>query len=154
MVHRDPRLSYFLGGGEGADKTNEEVLNVVTSRSIINRSFSRSMSRNVPFEPPLSKRECTEKEKFSSNNFRRKSIHRIHMGLSIYLNFQLISPPFVRLHIYNNTECKLKINDLLRHKYLNARKEIHRREINRHLDFLKIITDSFPYTDNFSLSLN
>lgn len=149
MVHRDPRLSYFLGGGEGADKTNEEVLNVVTSRSIINRSFSRSMSRNVPFEPPLSKRECTGKEKFSSNTSEINPL-----DTPIYLNFQLISPPSVRLHIYNNTECKLKINDLLRHKYLNARKEIHRREINRHLDFLKIITDSFPYTDNFSLSLN
>lgn len=140
MVHRDPRLSYFLGGGEGADKTNEEVLNVVTSRSIINRSFSRSMSRNVPFEPPLSKRECTGKEKFSSNTSEINPL-----DTPIYLNFQLIFPPFVRLH---------KINDLLRHKYLNARKEIHRREINRHLDFLKIITDSFPYTDNFSLSLN
>lgn len=140
MVHRDPRLSYFLGGGEGADKTNEEVLNVVTSRSIINRSFSRSMSRNVPFEPPLSKRECTGKEKFSSNTSEINPL-----DTPIYLNFQLIFPPFVRLH---------KINDLLRHKYLNARKEIQRREINRHLDFLKIITDSFPYTDNFSLSLN
>lgn len=100
VVHRDPRLSYFLGGGRrrrrhGADKTNEEVLNVVTSRSIINRSFSRSMSRNVPFEPPLSKRECTGKEKFRQIRPGRKSIHRIRAYLS---EFSTYLPPHV--HIY------------------------------------------------------
>ena len=46
--HRDSPIVVF-SRCQGTDKTNGEVLNVVTSRSIINRSFSRSMSRNVPF---------------------------------------------------------------------------------------------------------
>lgn len=120
VVHRDPRLSYFLGGGRrrrrhGADKTNEEVLNVVTSRSIINRSFSRSMSRNMPFEPPLSKRECTGKEKFRQIRPGRKSIHP-DTRVSIRI-FNLSSPSCSYLH--DNVERKLKINiwyDLLGHK--------------------------------------
>lgn len=139
VVHRDPRLSYFLGGGEGhgADKTNEEVLNVVTSRSIINRSFSRSVSRNVPFEPPLSKRDVQGKRNFVEYV---ESINWIHIQrVSISEFSTLFFPPtfyislFVHLHIYtnNNIECKLKINisDLHRHKYQHARREIHRSEI-------------------------
>lgn len=109
----------FSGGRRrrrhGADKTNEEVLNVVTSRSIINRSFSRSMSRNVPFEPPLSKRECTGKEKFRQIRPGRKSIHRIRAYLS---EFSTYLPPSCS-YLHDNVERKLKINiwyDLLGHK--------------------------------------
>lgn len=103
----------FSQRGGGADKTNEEVLNVVTSRSIIKRSFSRSMSRNVPFEPPLSKRDVQGKK-----NFIKYVLEMNPLDTSIWIfNFPSL---FVHLHIHmnDNIECKLKINigDLLRHK--------------------------------------
>lgn len=102
VVHRDPRLSYFLRGG-GADKTNEEVLNVVTSRSIIKRSFSRSMSRNVPFEPPLSKRDVQGKK-----NFIKYVLEMNPLDTSIRIfNFPSL---FVHTYMNDNIECKLKIN--------------------------------------------